>query len=566
MHVSCTKVYIEIARLGIEVCGSSALILGIVQLRHRLQGNLLTSFRALARASGPNICIVLFLTQQDGQAMRIVAKRQNGTVILEIPFTKPVTLEVGFDGVIVNGQKILLDDNEDVQHLFCLVQAANIYLFQRRATHYSLQAFTFWLILVAVQHGHKELLSALYSSIYSSNAAPAQHESVESQLYQVTKTLARSLLEGDFILGPRYGFHKEKSARDLGLLYWAIWIGNSPLVNLLMLEGVTAIDNPWHKLPPLHIAALYGHDAVAHTIVAISSEDAQTLAQKRDKTGLQALYYAAWYGHEEVARSLLSWGAEVHHVWNHKQTALHVVAQRGHTDVIQLLLDNGAREDASDIIGMTPLLLACQAKRESVIALFAERKLNFTFRDGDGRNAWQLAIMQPHPQHLDQDQRISHSTFDLLMQHFWAGETPQTMPLPKQRRAIVSFEVDASWATLTLDSRYAKFEHPRPLPSQAIDMFGRCIEGRPPAGITNRLFILTIECHIIYACKTLDFSTTHGQLSRNESGWIRLKIRGGGGFEASVRDMNNLGFISQNHRNIATDPDAEEVSRAAGYW
>ena len=191
------------------------------------------------------------------------------------------------------------------------------------------------------------------------------------------------------------------------------------------------------------------------------------------------------------------------------QTALHMAAEGGHTGVVQLLLDKGARRDARDHLRRTPLLLACELKRESVIAMFAKERLDFSFRDGKGRNAWQMAL---HPSHYCNpcDHGPSQSTFDLIMQSFWAAENPQTMPLPKQRRAIVSFEmeIDTDWTALTLDSRYARFEHPRPLPSHVIDMFGRFIKVCPPAESIESLKS-TIEFHVIYACETLDFSTAH---------------------------------------------------------
>ena len=533
------------------------------------RGLWLTSIAASIRGSGLNICIVMFLVQANGRASRLVAKQQNGEVMLNNRFTKPVKLDTGSHQVTVDEQKMKLDGRDEALRLSCLIEAASVYHFQRKPSYFSGHSFVSWLSLVAVKNDNKELLSTLHQR-FDLNKTPTLHQhDLVFRLYEVARSLVRSFFEGDGNSGPQYDFHVRRSidARGLSLLYWAIWIGNSPLVKLLMLEGITGMYNPWDILPPLHAAALYGHDAVAHTIIANSSEDAQTLAREKDNHGRTALYHATFYGHEKVARTLLGWTADIDDTSFSKETALHAAAQQGHASVVQLLLDKGAREDARDYYEMTPLLSACEAKRGSVIALFAKNHLDFTFRDKEGRSAWHMALHPPRSIYdRDRyDREISESSFDLIMQYFWAGEKLQ-MPLPKQRRAIVSFaiRVDTEWVSLTLDSRYAKFEHPGPLPSQAIDRFGRCIEVRRSAGITDKLFRLIIECHIIYACKTLDFSTTHRQLSRN--GWIGLKIRGGGGFEVLVRDMNNLGFIFQNHRNIATDPDAEEVSRAAGFW
>ena len=499
----------------------------------------------------------MFLIQADGRALRLVAKQQNGEVMLDIPFTKPVQLKKSGTQVIVDQQRIIFDAREEARLLSCLIEAADTYLFRRKATHFSVQAFTFWLIVAAGKRGYKKFLFALYPSLSSSNAVPVQHDDPESQWYQVTASLARELLKGKGIRGPRCGFQGEgnPSTRDLGWLYWAIWIVNPHLVQLLLLEGLTATDNPWHNLPPLHIAALYGHDDVAHNIVASSSENAKTLAREKDTKDCQALYYAACYGQEKVARSLLTWGAEVDHVSNYGETALHAAAEQGHTDVVQLLLENGAREDARDADEMTPLLLACEFKRDSVIALFAQKQLDFTLRDKDGRNAWQIAINM-----TTSGPMVSQSTYDLIMQSYWARDEPQAMPLPTQRRAIVSFEIakGTEWATLTLDSRYARFEHPNPLPSHAINVFERCIKIQRPVGITEWSSRLTTKFHIIYAYETLDFSTAHGTRGTlGGAAWTELKITGGGQFRSSTRESAPE---FQSHKNIATDPNAEEVS------
>lgn len=530
----------------------------------------------------------MFLIQADGRALRLVAKQQIGEVMLDIPFTKPVQLDISGNQVTVDRQEIILDTQEEARRLSCLIEAANLFILEREANYFSVQAFTFWLILVAVKHGYKELLSALYPSPYQSNPAPVQHDSPESPLYQVTTSLAQEFLAGEDIHGPRCDFHGDEipSARDLGWLYWAIWIGNSSMVNLFMLEGVTATDNPWHDLPPLHIAAMYGHDAVAHTVVANSSKDAKTLVRETDKEWKQALWFATLNGHEDVSRSLLRWGAEVDNIQSikHRMTALHVAAEQGHSSVVQLLLDNGAgvdtldcerltalhkaakqghasvvqllldngaRQDARDDCQMTPLLCACDSKRESVIALFARRQLDFSFRDKSGRSAWQIAINSHNG-------KISQSTFDTIMQSFWAGEKPQTMPLPKQRRAIVSLSTAEDWDTLTLDSRYARIEHPKPLPSHMVDLCGRGIEFDANYNPCSRA--TTYEFHIIYACKTLDFSITYGYSSfpDTDDSFTVLSIRGGGNFFVSAKD-NSRGLDFQSSKNIETDPYAEEV-------
>lgn len=507
---------------------------------------------SIIRASGLNVCIVMFLVQSDGRGFRLVARQQNGEVMLNIPFTKPVDCKIDGNQVTVDQQEIILDTQEKAQRLSSFIYTACVYLFQRRAIHFSVQAFVFWLSLVALKTYDKELVSTLHPGL-ASNSSPlsrlvdceiSHNNDHESRLYQVTVSLIRKFLDEDGFYGPPYEF---PHAIDQGLLHWAIWIDNSVLVNLLMLEGLT-ITNTARDIPPLHIAALYGHDDLARTIVANSSKDAWTLARESDGGGRSTLHYAAYYGHEKVARSLLRWGADTNVVSDEDETPLHVAAGGGNANVVQLLLDNGARQDVLDLHGMPPLLRACASQRDSVIALFAKKNLDFTLRSHHGRNAWQVAIGSTSVC----DHAVSQSTFELIMQSFWMGEKPQ-LHLPKPRLAIVSFEVVTKWAVLTVDSRFAIFKHPKPLPSHIKDLFGRCIKVKH---VSDPFSPLTVEFHIIYGCETLDFSIAHSTL--DAGGVNRLNIRGGGGFTSPIRG-DGLEWIFAIRKDIATDPKAEEL-------
>ena len=46
--------------------------------------------------------------------------------------------------------------------------------------------------------------------------------------------------------------------------------------------------------------------------------------------------------------------------YDEKQTALHYAAKQGNTEIVKLLLDNGANKEAEDFINRTPIYLACE--------------------------------------------------------------------------------------------------------------------------------------------------------------------------------------------------------------
>jgi hypothetical protein len=72
-----------------------------------------------------------------------------------------------------------------------------------------------------------------------------------------------------------------------------------------------------------------------------------------DKNGDTELIIAASEGDVQKVRSLLAQGADINHVNINQQTALHYASFYRHKEVVQLLLENGARTDLKDSYGQT---------------------------------------------------------------------------------------------------------------------------------------------------------------------------------------------------------------------
>jgi len=78
----------------------------------------------------------------------------------------------------------------------------------------------------------------------------------------------------------------------------------------------------------------------------------------KDKYGETALMFAAEKGHTEIVQLLLQKGADVNAKTNSDRTALMLAAAKAHTEIVQLLLKNGADVNAKNKYGQTAYDLA----------------------------------------------------------------------------------------------------------------------------------------------------------------------------------------------------------------
>ena len=146
----------------------------------------------------------------------------------------------------------------------------------------------------------------------------------------------------------------------------------------------------------------------------------------RNNNGDTALHLAARAGNAAVVRLLLYRGARVNArrkyevlvllsdlypagatfffrawldrmVWapvKNGGTALHLAAQYGHTDVVRVLLEHGARVDMRDPSGWRPLHWAAYTGRTAIARLLITARADVNAKTYDGRTPLRLAIQK----------------------------------------------------------------------------------------------------------------------------------------------------------------------------
>lgn len=126
-------------------------------------------------------------------------------------------------------------------------------------------------------------------------------------------------------------------------LHLAASAGITTTMASLMDSGtdIEQCDDLGHR--PIHAAAMAGHEKAVQLLLDHGANTETT-------DGLQvpdrALSYVAMKGHKQCVRLLLHWGAHVDDTDHLGFTALANAAHRGHVEILQLLLNDGATIDA----------------------------------------------------------------------------------------------------------------------------------------------------------------------------------------------------------------------------
>jgi ankyrin repeat protein len=117
------------------------------------------------------------------------------------------------------------------------------------------------------------------------------------------------------------------------------------------LTGAFSVDG----FTPLHLAAFFGQAETARVLIQAG---APVNAVSRNAMKVMPLHSAAAARRDEVARMLIEARADVNATQEGGYTPLHAAAQNGDVELIDLLLDRGARLDARTAKGETPADLA----------------------------------------------------------------------------------------------------------------------------------------------------------------------------------------------------------------
>lgn len=124
-------------------------------------------------------------------------------------------------------------------------------------------------------------------------------------------------------------------------------------------------------------------------------------ADATDATDATALMLATAKKQSEVVKLLLENGANPNAKYNNKSerglTALLTASVGGPTDIVEMLLNRGADPNLASESGMTPLMLACSTGHDEIVPLLLHKGADVNSSDNGGRTALMYATLQHDP-------------------------------------------------------------------------------------------------------------------------------------------------------------------------
>jgi len=184
-------------------------------------------------------------------------------------------------------------------------------------------------------------------------------------------------------------------------LFAASQAGATPIVRLLLRQGANPLlrATPEGALP-LYVACLEGHLDVAKELVCFPpGPEGQRMYVNVDlinEEGLQrdgntALMACCERGHKEIVEFLLDNGAEIDKRARNGETALFWAVQECHLDIVSLLLQRGSNVNIQKYDGATPLFLAVVCGDTRMVQLLLSSGATNDIRSKEGESPYDVA-------------------------------------------------------------------------------------------------------------------------------------------------------------------------------
>ncbi|HET9952021.1 MAG TPA: ankyrin repeat domain-containing protein [Candidatus Eisenbacteria bacterium] len=223
-----------------------------------------------------------------------------------------------------------------------------------------------------------------------SDARSVRRDSILEASFAGNLPMVQGLLDAD----PPSAKERLRSRDGAGMtaLHLATWGGHPEIVRLLLARGAEVNAKDGGGNSAVSLAARWGRSDIMDMLLVAGAD-----ASARDDQGRTLLHHAAQYGHIEVMRSLVAHGFDVD-VQSRVGTPLHCAAAGRRLEAATFLLDHGARLDRRDLLGWSPLHVACSGPpgdpcNPELVVLLLDRRADLTSRAKSGITPLVLAAV-----------------------------------------------------------------------------------------------------------------------------------------------------------------------------
>lgn len=233
------------------------------------------------------------------------------------------------------------------------------------------------------------------------------------------------ILEYLFTIAPEYSLADYKMRKPIH--YAAACEGPAPL-KLLLERNAEYREGDRQKLTPLMVACKYGRPENVKLLLAkIQSETESNkkdkeeegegeeeeeapsrkkkkgnhLLSQKNKEGNHAIHLAAQYGHLECIQLLNKAGVELDVAGANRMTPLIIAAAYGHYHLVQWLVENGAKVIKKDKFKRSALILAVLNGQVTIATYLLQNGAEFGQEDSSGITAMHYAAAYDFPQFFD---------------------------------------------------------------------------------------------------------------------------------------------------------------------
>ena len=159
--------------------------------------------------------------------------------------------------------------------------------------------------------------------------------------------------------------------------YAAVCEDDGPLKHLIDC-GVDTREGDQMKNTPLMLACQFGR--IKNVECLLENESRANVGMK-NKSAYTAVHYSAEKGHTEILELLIEKKADINTPGPSRMTPLHLASAHGHFEAVELLLENSAKILAKDKLKRNSLILAVKNGNLKIASLLLQKGITFNEAD-----------------------------------------------------------------------------------------------------------------------------------------------------------------------------------------